>query len=62
MLSEQLFSLGERKAAVTHKVTVHGIPGPEPFTVFSVGAGTTAGQLLHQVSFLLDCRHRQNPH
>lgn len=49
MLSEQLFSLGERKAAVSHKVTVHGIPGPEPFTVFSVGAGTTAAQLLHQL-------------
>lgn len=56
MLSEQLFSVGERKAAVTYKVTVHGIPGPEPFTVFSVSAGTTAAQLLHQVSFLLNCR------
>uniref|UniRef100_A0A8C3R3P8 Phosphoinositide phospholipase C n=1 Tax=Cyanoderma ruficeps TaxID=181631 RepID=A0A8C3R3P8_9PASS len=44
-----LFSLGERKAAVTYKVTVHGIPGPEPFTVFSVSAGTTAAQLLHQL-------------
>ncbi|RMC11544.1 hypothetical protein DUI87_11664 [Hirundo rustica rustica] len=44
-----LFSLGERKAPVTYKVTVHGIPGPEPFTVFSVNAGTTAAQLLHQL-------------
>lgn len=50
MLSEQLFSQGERKAAVTYKVTVHGIPGPEPFTVFSVNVGTTAAQLLNQVS------------
>uniref|UniRef100_A0A8C3KP84 Phosphoinositide phospholipase C n=1 Tax=Calidris pygmaea TaxID=425635 RepID=A0A8C3KP84_9CHAR len=47
--ASMLFSAGDRKAAVTHKVTIHGIPGPEPFTVFSVGGGTTAAQLLHQV-------------
>ncbi|XP_064572366.1 1-phosphatidylinositol 4,5-bisphosphate phosphodiesterase epsilon-1 isoform X1 [Zonotrichia leucophrys gambelii] len=47
--ASMLFSPGERKAAVTYKVTVHGIPGPEPFTVFSVSAGTTAAQLLHQL-------------
>ncbi|KAM4774396.1 1-phosphatidylinositol 4,5-bisphosphate phosphodiesterase epsilon-1 isoform 3-T3 [Cyanocitta cristata] len=47
--ASMLFSLGERKAPVTYKVTVHGIPGPEPFTVFSVSAGTTAAQLLHQL-------------
>uniref|UniRef100_A0A8C3PT51 Phosphoinositide phospholipase C n=1 Tax=Calidris pygmaea TaxID=425635 RepID=A0A8C3PT51_9CHAR len=47
--ASMLFSAGDRKAAVTHKVTIHGIPGPEPFTVFSVGGGTTAAQLLHQL-------------
>ncbi|NWW54253.1 PLCE1 phosphodiesterase, partial [Pedionomus torquatus] len=47
--ASMLFSAGDRKAAVTHKVTIHGIPGPEPFTVFTVGAGTTAAQLLHQL-------------
>lgn len=56
MLPKQLFSMGERKAAVTHKVTIHGIPGPEPFTVFNVSGGTTAAQLLHQVSCPLNCR------
>ncbi|NXS93744.1 PLCE1 phosphodiesterase, partial [Jacana jacana] len=47
--ASMLFSAGDRKAAVTHKVTIHGIPGPEPFTVFTVGGGTTAAQLLHQL-------------
>ncbi|XP_027765256.1 1-phosphatidylinositol 4,5-bisphosphate phosphodiesterase epsilon-1 isoform X2 [Empidonax traillii] len=47
--ASMLFSQGERKAAVTYKVTVHGVPGPEPFTVFNVSAGTTAAQLLHQL-------------
>ncbi|NXJ67513.1 PLCE1 phosphodiesterase, partial [Rostratula benghalensis] len=47
--ASMLFSAGDRKAAVTHKVTVHGVPGPEPFTVFNVGGGTTAAQLLHQL-------------
>ncbi|NXA34544.1 PLCE1 phosphodiesterase, partial [Eudromia elegans] len=44
-----LFSTAERRAAAAHKVTVHGIPGPEPFTVFNISAGTTAAQLLHQL-------------
>jgi len=56
MLSEQLFSMGERKAAVTCKVTIHGIPSPEPFTVFNISGGTTAAQLLHQVSCPLKLR------
>uniref|UniRef100_A0A8V0ZJA1 Phosphoinositide phospholipase C n=1 Tax=Gallus gallus TaxID=9031 RepID=A0A8V0ZJA1_CHICK len=45
-----LFSSAERKASVPYKVTIHGIPGPEPFTVFNISGGTTAAQLLHQVS------------
>uniref|UniRef100_A0A8B9ZHE6 Phosphoinositide phospholipase C n=1 Tax=Anas platyrhynchos TaxID=8839 RepID=A0A8B9ZHE6_ANAPL len=48
--ASMLFSTGERKASVPYKVTIHGIPGPEPFTVFNISAGTTAAQLLQQVS------------
>ncbi|XP_020315887.2 1-phosphatidylinositol 4,5-bisphosphate phosphodiesterase epsilon-1 [Oncorhynchus kisutch] len=41
-----LFSSEERRAAQLHKVTVHGVPSREPFTVVSVKEQTTAGQLL----------------
>uniref|UniRef100_A0A8C2EBX6 Phosphoinositide phospholipase C n=1 Tax=Cyprinus carpio TaxID=7962 RepID=A0A8C2EBX6_CYPCA len=41
-----LFSTEERRAAQQHKVTVHGVPGPEPFTVMCVNEYTTAKQLL----------------
>ncbi|XP_030630952.1 1-phosphatidylinositol 4,5-bisphosphate phosphodiesterase epsilon-1 [Chanos chanos] len=41
-----LFSSDERRAAQEHKVTVHGVPGPEPFTVVCVTEQTTAKQLL----------------
>uniref|UniRef100_A0A3P8XGD7 Phosphoinositide phospholipase C n=1 Tax=Esox lucius TaxID=8010 RepID=A0A3P8XGD7_ESOLU len=41
-----LFSSEERRAAQKHKVTVHGVPGPEPFTVVSVSEQTTARELL----------------
>ncbi|NWY00371.1 PLCE1 phosphodiesterase, partial [Nothoprocta ornata] len=47
--ASMLFSTADRRAAAAHKVTVHGFPGPEPFTVFSVSGGTTAAQLLHQL-------------
>uniref|UniRef100_A0A8B9MZH0 Phosphoinositide phospholipase C n=1 Tax=Accipiter nisus TaxID=211598 RepID=A0A8B9MZH0_9AVES len=47
--ASMLFSMAERKPAVTYKVTIHGIPGPEPFTVFNISGGTTAAQLLHQL-------------
>lgn len=36
--------------AQQHKVTVHGAPGPEPFTVISVKEHTTAKQLINMVS------------
>uniref|UniRef100_A0A8C2AAP5 Phosphoinositide phospholipase C n=1 Tax=Cyprinus carpio TaxID=7962 RepID=A0A8C2AAP5_CYPCA len=45
-----LFSTEERRAAQQHKVTVHGVPGPEPFTVMCVNEYTTAKQLLDSVS------------
>ncbi len=50
LLSSQLFSTEERRAAQQHKVTVHGVPGPEPFTVMGVDEYTTAKQLLDSVS------------
>nr|XP_033798219.1 1-phosphatidylinositol 4,5-bisphosphate phosphodiesterase epsilon-1 isoform X2 [Geotrypetes seraphini] len=44
-----LFSTEERKLTSLYKVTVHGAPGPEPFTVYIVGGETNAKQLLHQI-------------
>uniref|UniRef100_A0A8D0GBT1 Phosphoinositide phospholipase C n=1 Tax=Sphenodon punctatus TaxID=8508 RepID=A0A8D0GBT1_SPHPU len=49
-LPPSLFNTAERRGATVHRVTVHGIPGPEPFTVFTVSEGTTAAHLLLQVS------------
>ncbi|XP_044276579.1 1-phosphatidylinositol 4,5-bisphosphate phosphodiesterase epsilon-1 isoform X1 [Varanus komodoensis] len=43
------FSTAERRAAAMYKVTVCGIPGPEPFTLFTVKQGTTVAQLLYQI-------------
>ncbi|XP_062859440.1 1-phosphatidylinositol 4,5-bisphosphate phosphodiesterase epsilon-1 [Trichomycterus rosablanca] len=45
-LASVLFSTEEKRAARQHKVTVHGAPGPEPFTVVSVREHTSAKQLL----------------
>ncbi|XP_043406650.1 1-phosphatidylinositol 4,5-bisphosphate phosphodiesterase epsilon-1 isoform X1 [Chelonia mydas] len=44
-----LFSIEEKRTSKLYKVTIHGIPGPEPFTVFTISEGTTAAQLLHQI-------------
>ncbi|XP_073541670.1 1-phosphatidylinositol 4,5-bisphosphate phosphodiesterase epsilon-1 isoform X2 [Phyllobates terribilis] len=44
-----VFSSEERRAESTFKVTVHGIPGPEPFSIFSINSGTTAKQLLDNI-------------
>ncbi|XP_072312345.1 1-phosphatidylinositol 4,5-bisphosphate phosphodiesterase epsilon-1 isoform X2 [Eucyclogobius newberryi] len=43
-----LFSSEEKRSSQQHKVTVHGAPGPEPFTVFSVTEITTVRQLLEK--------------
>ncbi|KAM6441692.1 1-phosphatidylinositol 4,5-bisphosphate phosphodiesterase epsilon-1 isoform 3-T5 [Liasis olivaceus] len=43
------FSTAEWRAAVIYKVTIHGVPGPEPFTVFPVRQRTTVAQLLHEI-------------
>lgn len=53
-LSTQLFSSEEKRTSHHHMVTVHGAPGPEPFTVFCVTEQTTAKQLLDMVSNLQD--------
>uniref|UniRef100_A0A8D3BAA9 Phosphoinositide phospholipase C n=1 Tax=Scophthalmus maximus TaxID=52904 RepID=A0A8D3BAA9_SCOMX len=52
--SSLLFSSEEKHASQQHWVTVHGAPGPEPFTVFCVTEQTTAKQLLDTVSNLDD--------
>ncbi|KAL1287965.1 PLCE1 [Ovibos moschatus] len=44
-----MFNTEERKCLQSHRVTVHGVPGPEPFTVFSINGGTKAKQLLQQI-------------
>lgn len=46
----QMFSTEEKRAAQQHKVTVHGAPGPEPFTVINVREHVTTKQLLTMVS------------
>uniref|UniRef100_A0AAQ6A2X5 Phosphoinositide phospholipase C n=1 Tax=Amphiprion ocellaris TaxID=80972 RepID=A0AAQ6A2X5_AMPOC len=48
--SSMLFISEEKHASQQHRVTVHGAPGPEPFTVFSVTEQTTAKQLLDMVT------------
>uniref|UniRef100_A0A4W5NXT3 Phosphoinositide phospholipase C n=1 Tax=Hucho hucho TaxID=62062 RepID=A0A4W5NXT3_9TELE len=47
--ASRLFSTEERRAAVQYRVTVHGVPGPEPFIVVGVSERTTARQLLHNI-------------
>ncbi|XP_021051991.1 1-phosphatidylinositol 4,5-bisphosphate phosphodiesterase epsilon-1 isoform X1 [Mus pahari] len=49
MPASLMFNTEERKCSQTHKVTVHGVPGPEPFAVFTINEGTKAKQLLQQV-------------
>ncbi|XP_035256950.1 1-phosphatidylinositol 4,5-bisphosphate phosphodiesterase epsilon-1-like isoform X2 [Anguilla anguilla] len=44
--ASMFFSTEEQRAAVQYKVTVHGGPGPEPFTVVCVNERTTVRQLL----------------
>uniref|UniRef100_A0A8C3ISJ8 Phosphoinositide phospholipase C n=1 Tax=Chrysemys picta bellii TaxID=8478 RepID=A0A8C3ISJ8_CHRPI len=44
-----LFSTEEKRTSTLYRVTIHGIPGPEPFTVFTISERTTAAQLLHQI-------------
>lgn len=50
----QLFASEEKRASQQLRVTVHGAPGPEPFTVVCVTEQTTAKQLLDMVSDLED--------
>ncbi|KAJ8013828.1 hypothetical protein DPEC_G00033850 [Dallia pectoralis] len=47
--ASQLFSTDERRSTMEYKVTVHGVPGPEPFTVVNVSERTAASQLLHHI-------------
>ncbi|XP_067343734.1 1-phosphatidylinositol 4,5-bisphosphate phosphodiesterase epsilon-1 isoform X4 [Channa argus] len=47
--SSSLFTSEEKRASQYHRVTVHGAPGPEPFTVFCITEQTTAKQLFDTV-------------
>nr|XP_055031734.1 1-phosphatidylinositol 4,5-bisphosphate phosphodiesterase epsilon-1 isoform X2 [Misgurnus anguillicaudatus] len=47
--ASMMFSTDEKRAAQHHKVTLHGVPGPEPFSVVSVNDQTTAKQLLESL-------------
>ncbi|KAL6031130.1 hypothetical protein STEG23_024746 [Scotinomys teguina] len=49
MPASSMFNTEERRCSQTHRVTVHGVPGPEPFAVFTVSGGTKAKQLLQQI-------------
>ncbi|XP_075830076.1 1-phosphatidylinositol 4,5-bisphosphate phosphodiesterase epsilon-1 isoform X5 [Microtus pennsylvanicus] len=49
MPASLMFNSEERKCSQTHSVTVHGVPGPEPFAVFTINGGTKAKQLLQQI-------------
>ncbi|XP_067908704.1 1-phosphatidylinositol 4,5-bisphosphate phosphodiesterase epsilon-1-like [Heterodontus francisci] len=44
-----LFNTEDHRSGVSYQVTVHGVPGPEPFTVFAVNEKTTARQLVHKI-------------
>ncbi|KAM4852782.1 1-phosphatidylinositol 4,5-bisphosphate phosphodiesterase epsilon-1 [Thomomys bottae] len=49
MSASLMFNTEERRCSQTYRVTVHGVPGPEPFSVFTIGGGTKAKQLLQQI-------------
>lgn len=53
-----MFNTEERKCLQVHRVTVHGVPGPEPFTVFCINGSTKAKQLLQQI---LTAEHESKP-
>ncbi|KAJ8248637.1 hypothetical protein GJAV_G00244150 [Gymnothorax javanicus] len=44
--ASMFFSTDAQRAAVVRRVTVHGGPGPEPFSVFNVSEKTSVSQLL----------------
>ncbi|XP_030195770.1 1-phosphatidylinositol 4,5-bisphosphate phosphodiesterase epsilon-1 isoform X2 [Gadus morhua] len=47
--SSMWYSTDDQRTYQKHRLTVHGAPGPEPFTVFPVCPQTTARQLLDMV-------------
>ncbi|XP_048465124.1 1-phosphatidylinositol 4,5-bisphosphate phosphodiesterase epsilon-1 [Rhincodon typus] len=48
--SSVLFNTEDHRSEGSYHVTVHGVPGPEPFTVFAVNEKITARQLLHKAA------------
>ncbi|XP_048407392.1 1-phosphatidylinositol 4,5-bisphosphate phosphodiesterase epsilon-1 isoform X2 [Stegostoma tigrinum] len=51
--SSVLFNTEDHRSEGSYQVTVHGVPGPEPFTVFAVNEKTTARQLLYKIVGIL---------
>ncbi|XP_072335151.1 1-phosphatidylinositol 4,5-bisphosphate phosphodiesterase epsilon-1 isoform X2 [Scyliorhinus torazame] len=51
--SSVLFNNEDHRPGVSCQVTIHGVPGPEPFTVFAVSEKTTAGQLVNKIVGIL---------
>ncbi|XP_072413867.1 1-phosphatidylinositol 4,5-bisphosphate phosphodiesterase epsilon-1 isoform X2 [Chiloscyllium punctatum] len=47
--SSVLFNSEDHRSEASYQVTVHGVPGPEPFTVFAVNEKITARQLLYKI-------------
>ncbi|KAM6951573.1 1-phosphatidylinositol 4,5-bisphosphate phosphodiesterase epsilon-1-like [Aplochiton taeniatus] len=55
MPASMLFSSEEQRANRQHRVTIHGLPGGEPFTVLSISEQTTAKQLLDMMPSAPGC-------
>ncbi|XP_041065162.1 1-phosphatidylinositol 4,5-bisphosphate phosphodiesterase epsilon-1 isoform X2 [Carcharodon carcharias] len=51
--SSVLFNNEDHRSGVSYQVTIHGVPGPEPFTVFAINEKTTAGQLVDKIVVIL---------
>ncbi|XP_051883212.1 1-phosphatidylinositol 4,5-bisphosphate phosphodiesterase epsilon-1 isoform X3 [Pristis pectinata] len=48
-LASMLFNTEDQRSAISYHVTVYGVPGPEPFSVFVVHEKTTARQLMYKI-------------
>ncbi|XP_078079672.1 1-phosphatidylinositol 4,5-bisphosphate phosphodiesterase epsilon-1 isoform X3 [Mustelus asterias] len=51
--SSVLFNSEDHGSRISHQVTIHGVPGPEPFTVFAVSEKATANQLVNKIVGIL---------
>ncbi|XP_069756667.1 1-phosphatidylinositol 4,5-bisphosphate phosphodiesterase epsilon-1 isoform X2 [Narcine bancroftii] len=49
-LASVLFNTEDQRSAITYHITVYGVPGPEPFSIFDVHEKTTARQLINKIA------------